>query len=227
MNPAWQAIATFILRNRIAFLVLLAALTTFMWFNRGLELNQSFANVILTDDPALKDFKRFKELFGDDANAVVVSIEGNFRDYELFKGVYDLSRSLQNIHGVKGAFGLTQLYDLERNDSLRRFELVPVVQRRPQSQAEVDSLMDRLLELPFYQGLLLSDTTTSTLLAISMNASILNTDEKVPLVNAVKAQVDAFADKYGVETHLAGLPMLRANMHRTVKKSSSCSWCWP
>ncbi|MEM9986477.1 MAG: hypothetical protein AAF804_15400, partial [Bacteroidota bacterium] len=111
MNPVWQAIATFILRYRIPFLILLGVVTAFMWVNRGIELNQSFANMILTDDPALIQFERFKEIFGDDANVVVVSVDGDFRDYALFTGFYDLSRSISNIPGVEGAFGLTQLYD--------------------------------------------------------------------------------------------------------------------
>ena len=217
MNPVWQAIATFILRNRIPFLILLGVITAYMWVNRGMELNQSFANMILTDDPALIQFERFKEIFGDDANVVVASVDGDFRDYELFTGFYDLSRSISNIPGVDGAFGLTQLYDLQRNDSLRRFEMVEIVQRRPESPEEVDSLMDRLTALPFYQGLLLSDSTNSTLLAISMDADVLDTDQKIPLVNSVRDSIEAFAEMYGVETHLAGLPILRVNAHQTIK----------
>ena len=218
MNPVWQAIASFILRRRIPFLLLLVGATLFMWFNRGLELNQRFTNMIMTDDPALVEYQEFREIFGDDANVIVVSVEGNLRDSAFFNGFYDLSLDLEQIDGVEGAFGITQLYDIERNDSLRTFELVPVVQRRPQSQAEVDSLMNRLTELPFYRGLLLSDTTNSTLLAVSLDAAMMDTEQKVPLVNGVQEEVYAFADRYGAEVHLAGLPVLRANMHRSVKQ---------
>ncbi len=218
MNPVWQGIATFILRNRIPFLIFLGLVTTFMWYNRGLDLAQNITNMILTDDPALDDYEEFKKLFGDDANVMVASIDGDLRDYELFTGLYDLSRDLKTIHGVEGAFGLTQLYDVQRDDSLRQFQLVPVVQRRPESQAEVDSVYNRLLNLPFYQGLLMSDSTSSTLLAVSLNAEIMNTEEKVPLVTAVEDYINAFGEKHNAEIHIAGLPILRANGHRTVKK---------
>jgi uncharacterized protein len=218
MNPVWQAIATFIIRRRIPILVALTGVTIFMWINRGTELSQAMSNMILTDAPELKAYERFREVFGDDANMMVASFDGNFRQYDAFVGLYDLSRRLQEIPGVEGVFGLTSLYDLKRNDSLEQFELRPLVSRRPESPAEVDSLMDRVRDLPFYRGLLLDDSTRTTLMAISLDASIMDTDGKTPLVNSVRTVVDSFAQASGMKTRLAGLPVLRVNMHETVKQ---------
>jgi hypothetical protein len=217
MNPVWQAIATFIIRRRIPILFVLAGVTAFMGINRGTELSQAMSSMILTDAPELKAYERFREVFGDDANLMVASFDGNFREYERFVGLYDLAQQLAVQPGVEGVFGLTSLYDLIRDDSLERFQLRPVVGRRPQSPAEVDSLMDRIRDLPFYRGLLLDDSTRTTLMAISLDASIMDTDGKTPLVNSVKAVVDSFAQAQGMETHMAGLPVLRVNMHETVK----------
>ena len=218
MNPVWQAIATFIIRRRIPILVVLAGATTFMWFNRGTELSQAMSNVILTDAPELKAYERFREVFGDDANLMVASFDGNFRAYDNFVGLYDLADQVEQIPGVEGVFGLTRLYDLKRDDSTEQFRLEPVVGRRPQSAAEVDSLMDRIRDLPFYRGLLLDDRARTTLMAISLDASIMDTEGKIPLVNSVRSVIDSFAQAQHLETHLAGLPVLRVNMHETVKQ---------
>ena len=217
MNPVWQAIATFIIRQRIFLLVALTGLTIFMWVNRGTELSQSMSNTILTDAPELAAYERFRAIFGDDANLMVVSFDGNFRKYDNFVGLYDLTDTLAQLPGVEGVFGLTSLYDLVRDDSLERFRLRKVVSQRPSSPAEVDSLMDRIRDLPFYRGLLLDDSTRTTLMAVSLDASLMDTDQKIPLVNSVRTVVDSFSQVMDLETHLAGLPVLRVNMHETVK----------
>lgn len=216
MNPAWQAIATFIIRRRISILVALAGITTFMAINRGTELNQTMSGMILTDAPELKAYEKFRATFGDDANLMVVSFDGDFRDYGHFVGLYDLRDDLLALEGVEGVFGLTNIYDLVRDDSLEQFRLQTVISRRPQDQAEVDSLMNRIEALPFYRGLLIDDSIQNTLLAISLSASLMDTKAKVPLVNSVKAVVDSFAQAQGLPAHVAGLPVLRANNHETI-----------
>jgi len=218
MNPAWQAIATFIIRKRITILIILGLVTAFMFVNRGTELNQSMATMILTDSPEVADYQRFREVFGDDANLLVATFDGDFSELERFQSYYDLADSLNAVPDVLGVFGLTQLYDLTRNDSLERFELKRVIDHRPDNQAELDSLLGRLNDLPFYKGLLIDDSTQTTLLAVSLDPAVMDTEGKIPLVNAVRDVIYRYADRQGLETHLAGLPVLRVNMHETVKK---------
>ena len=77
MNPGWQAIARFIIRRRIPILIILGLATVFMWVNRGTELVQQMQNVILTNDPELEDYFKFQRYFGDDANVMVATVEGD------------------------------------------------------------------------------------------------------------------------------------------------------
>ncbi|MEM7659899.1 MAG: MMPL family transporter, partial [Bacteroidota bacterium] len=115
-------------------------------------------------------------------------------------------------------FGITRLYDVVLDDSLQQFRLQPLMESRPTSQTEVDSLAQRIKELPFYAELLYDEEINTTLLAISMDADLLNTDQKVPIVNGVKAPIREFGQQFNMETRFAGLPVLRVNMHQTVKQ---------
>lgn len=218
MNPVWQAIATFIIRKRIPILIVLGLVTAFMWSKRGTELVQAISQVILTDDPDLEVYKQFQQYFGDDGNVLVAALDGDFLSYERFIALYDLTVRVEQLEGVEGVFSLTRLYDVIRNDSISSFELQPLVSRRPESKAEVDSLVRRLKEMAFYDGLLLDKENNTTILAVSLNPDMLNTDRKIPIVNSVKAEINKVGDQFNTVPKFAGLPVLRVNMHQTVKE---------
>lgn len=218
MNPVWQAIARVIIRGRIPILVVLGAATVFMWTKRGTELVQEFSNVILSGEEELKDYEKFKSYFGDDANVMVATVEGDIFSYEMFADLYDLTAELEGQAGVIGVISLPRIYNIHRNDSTEGFELNLVVQQRPESQIEVDSLAKQIRNLPFYQELLFNEETQTTLIAVSLDPDTLNTEAKIPVLNEAKAPITAFAEKHNTEARFAGFPVLRVNMHETVKK---------
>lgn len=218
MNSGWQQIATFILRRRIPILIFLGLATAFMFVNRGTELIQAFSEMILTDDPEIQTYRRFQATFGDDANILVVSLDGDFDNLKSYQALYDLSETLQEVDGVVSVLSPTKLYDVIRVDSpTPAFKLVPLVKKRPETQAEVDSIRTRLANLPFYNGFLINDSSQTTLIGVGLDADRLNTDEKVAIVQGVRAPINAFGEAHHVEVRYTGLPAVRANTHETIK----------
>jgi len=72
----WPFIARKILRNRIAFLVVLAMLTTFMGYHASkIELSYEFAKILPSTDSAYSEYNNFKDLFGQDGNIMVIGIQ--------------------------------------------------------------------------------------------------------------------------------------------------------
>ncbi|MEZ4826088.1 MAG: MMPL family transporter [Bacteroidia bacterium] len=189
-----------------------------MWTKRGTELVQQFSNVILSGEEELKDYHKFQQYFGDDANVMVATIEGDIFSYEIFADLYDLVYDLEKQEAVIGVISLPHIYDVIRDDSSENFRLEQIVQRRPQSQAEVDSLAEKIRNRPFYDGLLLSDDGKTTLIAISFDPKKLDTDAKISILNNTKAVIEAFGDKHHTEPRFAGFPVIRVNMHETVKQ---------
>ncbi|MCI4667087.1 MAG: MMPL family transporter [Bacteroidia bacterium] len=218
MNSGWQTIATSIIRVRVPILIVLGLVTFFMFTQRGTETVQAFSQLILTDEDVLEGYEKLQTHFGDDANLVAVSMDADFSSMKLYNGLYDLTRELEETDAVNSVVSLCKLYDIERVDSPGSFKLVPLVQRRPESQEEVDSLTQRLQNLPFYDGFLQNDSARTTLMAISLDPDRMNTDEKVAIVERMQKVVDAFAEEYNVKVRYAGLPILRATFHASIRE---------
>ncbi len=218
MNSGWQTIATSIIRARIPILIIIGLVTFFMFTQRGTETVQAFSQLILTDEEVIEGYEKLQTYFGDDANLVAVSMDADFSKMELYNGLYDLTQKLEKTYAVNSVLSLSTLYDIKRIDSPASFRLVPIVQRRPQSQEEVDSLTQRLQNLPFYDGLLQNDSAKTTLMAISLDPKRMNTDEKVEIVTGMREAVDEFAEKYDIKVRYAGLPILRATFHETIRE---------
>ncbi|MEL6256232.1 MAG: hypothetical protein AAFR87_29785, partial [Bacteroidota bacterium] len=189
MNPVWQAIARFIIRKRIPILIVLGIIVAYMWTVRATELVQRVADIILSDEAELEGYNKLKEHFGDDATVMVVSLDGDIFEYERFSALYDLTEELEQIDGVENVISLTKLYDIVKDTARRGFALKPIVSTRPSSQTEVDSIAQRIRELFFYEGLILNDSTQTSLLAVSFNGELLDTDFKIPLFHNTKEPI--------------------------------------
>ncbi|MCB0855571.1 MAG: MMPL family transporter, partial [Bacteroidetes bacterium] len=172
----------------------------------------------LTDDPELDDYFKYQDYFGDDANVMVATIEGDIFRYDMFSDLYRLTDELNAQEGITGTINLTRIYDLFRDDSIEGFRLEPIMHKLPSNQEEMDTIARRIKNLPFYKGLLFNEEAQTILLAVSFDADLLNTDAKIKIVRQAEAPIEAFANKYNTEARFAGLPVLRVNMHETVRK---------
>ena len=181
MNFNWQVIATTIIRNRIAILIVLALFTGFMWTQRGKKISQTLVSFVHEDDPVYIEFLRFKEVFGDDANTLIISIDADLSQLDNFKGVYELGEELKQADAVTGVISYTGIFDLIRDDSTLSFRVESVAKQKPETQAEVDSLVKRINDLPFYRDLLYKASSDVSLVMISLDPDRMNTADKVPI----------------------------------------------
>ncbi|MEM6631393.1 MAG: MMPL family transporter [Bacteroidota bacterium] len=216
MNPVWQAIAIFLIRHRIVILLILALLTSLMWWNRGTEISHKLNEVIPMADEEMQSYLRFKEEFGEDGNIMVVGVEGDFTRLDLFNGIYDLVEKLKTVKGVDDVLGLTHILNLELDQENESFSLSPLVKQKPTQQKELDSLMQIMQDLPFYSGLLTDDDGKTTLLAISITDSMLNSDQKTVVYDRITVHTDRFEKEFKVPLRYAGMPVIRVNVHKTI-----------
>ncbi|MEM6348649.1 MAG: MMPL family transporter [Bacteroidota bacterium] len=191
-----------------------------MWQVRGTKISQSISSsAIMSDGEVVEGYRLFREYFGDDANVMVIALTDNLFELEVFQDLYDMTDSISAQDGVVSIISISKLYDVVRQDSpIESFQIVPLIPQRPKTQAEVDSIFARINQLPFYKGLILDESLETTLIAVSFDSERLDTEEKLPIVNGVKDLAIAFGEKHDIEPHFAGLPVLRVNMHETIKK---------
>lgn len=207
----WKFLANKILRNRIAFIVVLLLLTVFMAYKAlNIKLSYEFVRVLPTTDPAYVEYENFKQKFGEDGSVMVIGFaDSTIFQIEKFNSWFLLSDKIRKMDGIQNVLSIGDLYDVVRNDSLHKFDFVPLVKTLPQRQSEIDSIKNRISELPFYDGLILNRETHATVMAITFRKKDLDSKHRIDIVNEIKKEADAFGRLHNIELHFSGMPYIR------------------
>lgn len=180
------------------------------WQGSKVQLSYDFARMLPASDTATIVYERFKEIFGQDGSVMFVGIQDE-RLFEIdhFLAWDNLTEVVKEIEGVQEVVSITHLYQLVRNDSLKKFDFEPVMKQLPENQAQLDSLRDAIFNLPFYEGLLYNSESKVSMMMITLDKEILNSKNRVGLVYEIKKNLDTFTDKYDIQLHYSGLPYIR------------------
>ncbi len=214
----WTWIASRILRNRVGILVVLGAITAFMgYMARNVEMSYKFGGLLPKDDSTYIDYQDFLSRFSEDGNVMVLGVEGEeLHTPTVFSAWYALGNDLKAIDGVDSVFSEAHMFNLVRDDSLKRFRLEPVVKAPPRDQAEMDAIVQQVRDLPFYNGLLYNDSSKASLMMVFVNAERFNTKERDKVMDAITERVKAF-EQGGLKVHYSGLPYIRVKTVNLVK----------
>ncbi|WP_114777667.1 efflux RND transporter permease subunit [Botryobacter ruber] len=210
----WTRIGIFIIKNRLRLIILLAVLTAFMAYHaKDVEMSYDFANVVSQDDPDMQYFRRFKQTFGEDGNILVVGMQDD-RVYELknFQELRQLTEELEQVEGVKAVISLPNLVRVAKDTAERKFVTKQVFEPFPQTQEQLDSLLQEVRDLQFYDGQIINPKTGATLLAVTVAPEYLNSSRRVEVMNNITGWTESFSKKTGIKLHHAGLPFVRAVM---------------
>lgn len=203
--------AKIILRNRLLFIVLIGSVTLFMAYKATkIQLSYDFARILPESDEDYKAYEAFKSRFGEDGSVMVLGVaDKNFYTLKKFNNWYQLGEEIKALDGIEEVVSLARLYNVVRNDSSRKFEMRPIVNQMPRSQAEVDSIHAEIDKLPFYDGFIQNKETGATLMAVTFNKNKLNTKNRIEIVRLVKEKAIAFGEANKLEVHISGLPYIR------------------
>lgn len=207
----WTSLARFILRNRAALLVVLALATAFMaWQAAQVRMSYDGNRLIPENDPDLKVYQDFQRTFGIDGNVMVVGVQTeHLFELEFFNEWVKVTEKIKQLPLTANAISITNLPQLSKNESLRKFDFVPIVPTLPQNQDELDRIKSDLLNNKVYGSILLNPQSNATLMAVSFDAAVLNTEDRIEAVQSVTRIMDAFAVQNDVEVHYSGLPYVR------------------
>ncbi|MFN4144197.1 MAG: efflux RND transporter permease subunit [Runella sp.] len=216
----WQKISNLILKNRPVWLVVVISLTAFMGYHASkVKLSYELAKILPASDPNFQLYESFKARYGEDGNVLVIGTQTNrMFDLTVFNAWYDLNQHIKSIEGIKEVVSNANLYEIVRNDSLKKFDFKPLVPRKPTTEAEVDSLKSKLDRLPFYRGFIISESGEAHLMAVTLDQSKLNNRGRIEISREIKAQVEAFGKAHDVEVHLSGLPYIRTEFSSKVSR---------
>ncbi|MFN3530264.1 MAG: efflux RND transporter permease subunit [Bacteroidia bacterium] len=207
----WTYIARFILRNRLLLLMLLATATGFMgWHASQVRMSNEGNRLIPDGDPDLQIYKDFQKTFGIDGNIMVVGVQSrDLFELEFFNEWSKLTERIHKLELVRGAVSIANLPRLEKNQTEKKFDFKPIVGRLPQNEADLEAIRAEITNNKLYAGILLNPETNTTLMAVTFDEEVLNSDLRIPAVEEVVRIMDAFAIHHDVEVHYSGLPYVR------------------
>lgn len=215
----WKYLTRLLLRNRPVILIFIVLLTAFMgWKGAGVKLAYDNASLLPADDSCIVDYNAFKKKFGEDGSVMVIGVENpdmfQLKDFNLW---YDLTNDMTRVKGVEGVMSIAKAANIQKNDSLRQFEFLPLVPSRPTTQAEVDSLKNQIRSLKFYDGLLFNSETDFYILAITLKKSFLNDKIRLAVTDEIVTRAKVYMAQSGHEVHYSGLPYIRTVTARTIQ----------
>ncbi|MFA8450561.1 MAG: RND family transporter, partial [Bacteroidales bacterium] len=216
----WNKLVKVILRNRLINLTIILALTIFMVWNAShVKLSYEMAQMLPSTDSTLIKYEQFKKQFGQDGSIMFVGLQSeNLFKLKTFQEFYDLTNKVKDIKGVEEVISIARLFQLERNDSLKKFDFLPFIKSRPKTQKEVDSIRQVIFSQPFYDGLLFNKKTQANLMMITLDKKILNTKNRVGLIHRVEDTIQKFTTSNNIQAHYSGLPYIRTITTEKIQK---------
>lgn len=207
----WQFLVRLILRNRPLILIIISLITIFMAY-KGSQVKMSYemARMLPKDNQYNIDYDNFKKQFGQDGSVIFVAIQDpDLFTLEHFNAWYDLSNEVHELSGVEEVLSVARIYNLTRNDSLKKFDFLAIVPEKPKNQQVIDSVKNVIYSLELYNGRLFNKETNVSLMMITLSKEIINSKARIPLIKDVKNKIDVFGKTHDVEIHYSGLPYIR------------------
>jgi len=201
-------------------LIIIFILTAFMGYQAlKVEISYEYAQMLPQSDSTFQELLEFRELFEEDGSVFFVGVQDeHFNDIEVFSDWYDLTfRIKNNVEGVHDVFSHANVFNLVKNDSLEKFEVLPVMSEKPQTQQELDSLLSTINSLRFYDEFLFNSKTGVNMMLIWIDKERLNTKNRNILLEQLQEPFEAFSEKHDIEIHYSGLPYIRTVVSQKVK----------
>ena len=210
----WKYFAGLLLRNRTIFTAIVLLITVWMGYETSkTELSYDFAQILPDTDSTFIEYQNFKKHFGEDGNVMVMGFEDkNLFQYQKFNDWYELSKTIKNIQGIKDLMSVPTTFKFVLNDSLQKFDFVPLIQHPIRNQQDVDSIKADFLNLPFYEGIIYNKETGANVMAITFTKKDLNSKRRLEIVAQIRILADEFATKHKVEMHYSGMPYIRSQI---------------
>ncbi len=210
----WKYFSGLLLRNKAIFTTVVLLISAIMGYQTSkVELSYDFAQILPDTDSTFIEYQNFKKHFGEDGNVMVMGFEDkNLFQYQKFNDWYELSKTIKNIQGLKDLMSVPTTFKFVLNDSLQRFDFVPLIKHPIKNQQDVDSIKADFLNLPFYEGIIYNKETGANVMAITFTKKDLNSKRRLEIVAQIRVLAEEFATKHKVEMHYSGMPYIRSQI---------------
>jgi predicted RND superfamily exporter protein len=170
------------------------------------------AQLLPEKDSINLQYKEFKAIFGQDGGIMIVAIKDeNFFNLKTLTLYWDLQEQIQEVPEVNKVLSILNTTKIVKNDSLKKYDLKPLLTSKPNSQSEIDILKSEIENLPFYDKLLFNKQSGTYLMLLTLDPSILNSKERLRVTDQIEKYAEEYEEDTNAEVYLSGLPYIRTN----------------
>jgi predicted RND superfamily exporter protein len=218
-----KRLAYFILKFRLPLIILIGLITVFMGYHASkIEITYHFAKLLPDNDQTSIDYEFFKKKFGQDGTVLVIGIQKDkLNDLKTYQAWAKLGDDIKQLDGIKGVVSIARLSELVLNDSLGKFQFVPVAGSNPSTQGELEDHILKINSLKFYEGIVYNSKTNSSLMAITFFEKDLNSKRRLEIVDNIKNEINKFNESTQIDTYESGLPFIRTTVMRKIRDEMS------
>ena len=217
----WHNIAAFIIKYRIALLILLLADTGVMsYYAAQVKLSYEFTSAVPTDNPKYIEYQKFRKQFGEDGNLMAIGVKTkDFFSKDFFNDYATLSKQLTQVKSVENVLSVPEAFTLIKDTATQKLKVVRIAGVPPFSAEAVDTIRQTFYNLPIYRGLLYNPgaDSPSYLMAVRIDKEVLNSKDRAAVIQKIVDLGNAFGKKHNVEMHYSGLPLIRTEMAMRVQ----------
>jgi len=210
----WKRLAEFVVKHRLALLIVLFACTGVMAFYASkIKLSYEFSKAIPTNNSKYKDYLSFKEKFGDDGNLLVAGVQtDSFFYINNFLAFRKLNSSLKKVRYVENVLSVANAVNLVKDTATQKLNAVPIFDSTIHTQESLDSSKKLLFNLPFYRSLLYNPETNAFLIVVRINKDVLNSPGRTKVINNIIKLTGAYTNQTNIPVHISGLPLIRTQV---------------
>ncbi|HJA14872.1 MAG TPA: MMPL family transporter [Candidatus Butyricimonas faecavium] len=215
----WIKIAGLLLRNRVTFIIGVTLITIFMGIQiPKVEMSYEYSNLLPATDSAYLDYLDFHEKFGQEGNVMVFAIQDkDFYQLDKINDWISMCDSLKTLHGIVALVDITHSFNLHKDTLNKKFDIQPIFPSHIKDQRELDSLVNIIENLPFYDGTLFNKTKDIYGMMVSVSADVMNSPARIGLVKDILEITKHFSEKYNLQMHYSGLPYIRVVNAENIK----------
>ncbi|MFK8038530.1 MAG: RND family transporter [Crocinitomicaceae bacterium] len=215
----WIKLSQIILRNRILILSGLLGLTIMFGYNalHNVKMDNKYGTMLPKNSDAKQNYLKLKALFSENESLLIFAIDNkDLYELEKFNAWYELGKRVSTYDAVDSVFSEAHLYQLSKNTEDKKFEFQKVINHKPESQAELDSIKQIIKSNPFYDGLIYNDSTGSSLMMVFIDEAIMNDMKKAIVLLDIEAKAKEFEPILG-QIRVAGMPHIRVAVGEKLK----------
>lgn len=215
----WTRLAQFIIRFRLPLIGVILAITVVMgYYATKVEMSYDPGRTVPEDDPEMVFLQKFKQQFGEDGNIIAVGLrDSGIFQLKNFNRFRELNKQIKNIEGVNNLLSMPEVKIIRKDTANVRFYLDALFPKDVRTQTQLDSLLGALRNQKFYMGQLVNELNGATMMLISVQKEVMNSEKRIALTKALTDFGDSFSKDTNIKLRYAGLPFIRAKVASQVR----------